>query len=105
MKRSSSLSIKRIKERTSRTSLTILLAVFVFTILVSAIALAAVGFWILTKLNLIVYIDGEIQLGKVTLFMTIISLVIGGVISFFASRIPLRPVFIGRIGGNGPALI
>ena len=91
MKRSS-LSIKKIKETTSRTSLTIVFAVFVFTILVSAIAIAAFGFWILTKLNVIVDIDGELQLGKVTLFMTIISLIIGGVISFFASRIPLRPV-------------
>lgn len=86
------LSIEKIKEKTSRTSLTIVLSVFVFVILFSAIALTALGLWLLTKAGVTVDMDGELQLGQVILFMSLISLVIGAVISFFGSRIPLKPV-------------
>ena len=79
------------KERSSRSSLTIAFSIIVFIILLSAIALAAFGLWGLTKLGVTVDIDGELQLGQVILFMSLISLIIGFVITFFGSRIPLKP--------------
>ena len=92
MKKAKHLNIDKWKEKTSRRSLTIVLSVFVFIILFSAIALTALGLWLLTKAGVTVDMDGELQLGQVILFMSLISLVIGAVISFFGSRIPLRPV-------------
>ena len=92
MKKSPKISIAKLKEQTSRTSLAIMLSVFVFTIILSAIALTALGLWILSMAGVIVNINGELQLGLVILFMSLISLVIGTVITFFSSRIPLKPV-------------
>ena len=92
MKKPKRLNIAKIKEKTSRMSLTIVLSVFVFGILFSAIALTALGLWILTKAGVTVDIDGKLQLGQVILFMSLISLVIGAVIAFFSSRIPLKPI-------------
>ena len=92
MKKPRRLSIEKIKEKTSRSSLTILLSIFVFAILFTAIALTALGLWILTMAGVIVDINGELLLGQVILFMVLISLVIGFVITFFSSRIPLKPV-------------
>lgn len=92
MKKTSKLSIEKTKERTSRTSLTLILSIFVFVILLTAVMISALALWILTKANIIGSNDGEIELGKFILFMSLISLVIGGVMSFFLSRIPLKPV-------------
>ena len=92
MKNRKHLNIAKIKEKTSRMSLTIMLSFFVFAILLSAIALTALGLWILTKENVIVDMEGKLQLGSVILFMSLSSLIIGGVIAFFSSRIPLKPV-------------
>lgn len=92
MKKSKHLKVEKIKEKRSRKSLTIFLSVFVFIILFSAIALTALGLWILTKAGVTVDMDGYLQLGQVILFMSLISLVIGAVIAFFSSRIPLKPV-------------
>ena len=92
MKKPKVLNIGRIKERTSRSSLTIALSIFVFIIILSAIALTALGLWLLTLAGVTVDMDGRLQLGQVILFMSIISIVIGAVIAFFSSRIPLKPV-------------
>lgn len=99
MKKSRFLSIKRIKERTSRSSLTIVLSCFVFSILFVAISLTALGLWLLTGAGVTVDMDGQLQLGLIILFMLLISLIIGGVIAFFSSRIPLKPVnvFINKM--------
>ena len=86
------LNIDKIKEKTSRTSLTIGLSVFVFVIIFVAIALTALGLWILTVAGVTVDMYGELQLGLVILFMTIISLVIGFLIAFSSSHLPLKPV-------------
>ncbi len=86
------ITIEKIKERTSRTSLTLAFSIFVFLILLAAIALTALGLWLLTKAGVIVDVDGELQLGQVILFMSLISLIIGGTSTFFSSRIPLKPV-------------
>ncbi len=92
MKKVPALSIEKLKERTSRTSLTLALSIFVFVILLAAIGLTALGLWLLTNAGVIVDVDGDLQLGQVTLFMSLISLIIGGVATFFSSRIPLKPV-------------
>lgn len=81
-----------LKEKTSRTSLTIAFSIFVFAIILSAVALTALGLWILTKAGITLDVDGELQLGTVILFVSLTSLIIGGVIVFFSSRIPLKPV-------------
>ena len=92
MKKLKHLNIGKLKEKTSRTSLTVVLSVFVFIIIFSAIALTALGLWLLTLAGVTVDMDGDLQLGQVILFMSLISLVIGAVIAFFGSRIPLKPV-------------
>ena len=92
VKKTPQLNIERLKERTSRTSLTIAFSIFVFAILLSAIALTALGLWLLAKANIIWGPDGNFQFGQLVLFMSLISLIIGGVIAFFSSRLPLKPV-------------
>lgn len=94
MKQSNSLNLdlKKIKEKTSRTSLMISLAIFVFAILLSAIAISAFGVWLLTKAGILLDGYGELQIRPLFLFMLISSLVIGSTIAFFSSRIPLKPV-------------
>lgn len=92
MKKAPSLNIEKIKKSTSRTSLTLAFSLFVFAILLAAIALTALGLWILTVAGVTVDINGELQLGLVILFMSLISLIIGGVTVFFSSRLPLKPI-------------
>ena len=92
MKKRNIPHIKKTRERKSRTSLTLALAIFVFLILLSAIALTALGLWLLTLAGVIVDMDGDLDLGLVILFMSIISLIIGGVVAFSSSRLPLKPV-------------
>lgn len=86
------LSLRKNRERPSRTSLTIVLAVFVFSILLLAIGLTALGTYILTTLGVLVNVDGSLDLGATILFMTLSSLIIGGLIAFFSSRLPLKPI-------------
>lgn len=86
------LSLSKIKESTSRMSLTLVLSIFVFSILMAAIGMTALGLLVLGKLGMLVDVNGVLQLGSVILAMTIISLVIGGVLTFFSSRIPLKPI-------------
>ena len=92
MKKSNRLNIEKLKEKTSRTSLTLVLSLFVFLIIITSIALTALGLWILTETGVIVNIDGEIQLGQLILSMSLISLIVGFIIAFFGSRIPLKPI-------------
>lgn len=92
MKKITQLAIDKIKEQTSRTSLTIMLSIFVFLVIFLAIGMAALGIWLLTFVGVAVDIDGNIQLGQVTLFMSVISLLIGGIITYFSSHLPLKPI-------------
>lgn len=86
------VNTRKNKERKSRASLTIVVSIFVFLILFAAIALTALGLWLLTMAGVTEDMDGELQLGLIILFMSLISLIIGGVIAFFSSRIPLKPI-------------
>lgn len=91
MKKTNHLSLEKIKESNSRTSLNLAFSIFVFVILLLAIAITALGLWLLTEAGVIIA-DGEIKLGRIILFMSLISLIIGSAITFFSSRIPLKPV-------------
>ena len=83
--------LSKTKEKTSRTSLTIGFSIFVFAILASAVMLTALGLWILTRAGVLVDIEGDLKLGSVILFMSLISLILGGALVFLTSRFPLRP--------------
>lgn len=82
-----------------RFSLTITLSLFAFCILVSAIGLAALGVYILSVTGAITGVDGELQTGTLILLMLLISVILGAVMAFFGSRIPLKPLnnFINKI--------
>jgi len=81
-----------LRQRGSRMSLTLVLAAFVFVILLAAIGLTSLGLWILARTGVMVDVDGQMELGSVILFMSLVSIVIGGVIAFFSSRLPLKPI-------------
>ena len=82
----------KIKERASRTSLMIVLALFVFSILLAAIGITSLCLYILAKVGILIDVNGELPLTTVILFMSLVSMVLGGVIAFFSSRIPLKPI-------------
>ena len=86
------INFEKIKEKTSRSSLTIVLSLFVFGTLLIAIAFTALGLWVLTLAGVTSDVDGDLQLGYIILFMFLISLIIGIVTAFLSSRIPLKPV-------------
>lgn len=92
MRKVPQLTVGKLKERKSRTSLTLVLSIFVFIILLAAVALTSFGLWILTKTGVLGKSGEGIELGQFILFMSLISLIIGGVIAFFSSRIPLKPI-------------
>lgn len=92
MKKSTHSHLQKIKERTSRTSLTLAFSIFVFMILAAAVMMTALGLWILMKTGVLVDMDGALNFGSVILFMSLISLIIGGIIVYFSSRLPLKPV-------------
>lgn len=85
-------AIENKREKRSRTSLTLALSTLVFVILVIAIALTALGLLLLSKFGVLEDIEGTIQLGPVILFMMLISLIIGGGITFLSCRLSLKPV-------------
>lgn len=83
---------KKGKEKRSRTSLTLAFSTLVFIILLVAIALTALGLLLLSRFGLLGDIEGELQLGPVIIFMMLISLIIGGGITFISCRLSLKPV-------------
>lgn len=87
-----SQKLRKIHERASRTSLTLVLAIFVFLILLLAIGLTVLLLYILAKTGVIVDVEGDVKLGTAFVLMLVISLVIGGLIAFFSSHIPLKPI-------------
>lgn len=86
------LSFQKIKEKTSRLSLTLVFSMVVFAVLLLSIALTAVGTWLLTRINIVVDFEENIRPTQVILFMSVISLIIGWVTSFALSHIPLKPI-------------
>ena len=84
--------LKKIKEKSSRTSLTVIFALFVFLILLAAIGLSALLLYILAKSGAIASADGELALGTTVLLMTTTSIVIGVGLSFLSMKLPLKPI-------------
>ena len=82
----------KIKERASRTSLMIVFAVFVFAILLAAMGITSLSLYVLAKLGVLIDVNGELPLSTAILFVSLVSIVIGGIIAFFSSRIPLKPI-------------
>lgn len=87
-----SQNLQKIKQKASRTSLTLFLAIFVFAILLTAVIMTALALVILARTDVILDSDGNIKFGNALVLMTVISLVIGGSLAFFSSRIPLKPI-------------
>lgn len=85
-------NLKKIKEQASRTSLTLVLAVFVFSILIFAIGLTVLALYILTKLGIFVDVDGGLDIGSALIFIFLVSFVISALIAFGSSHIPLKPL-------------
>ena len=84
--------LRIIKESASRTSLTLILAIFVFVILLSAIGLTAIATYVMSIAGVFVDVNGESDLGSIILAMSLVSVVIGGIIAFFSSKLPLKPI-------------
>lgn len=107
---------ERRKKREQRFSLTLLLAIVVFLILLVALSLAALTIFLLVKFDIIVSIDGQVDFGSLLLFMSLISLVIGSALTVLLGKIPLKPInklvngmnsladgnFETRLGYGGP---
>ncbi len=79
-------------DRRNRTSLTILLSLFVFCVLAAAIGLAVLGVYILQWAGVTGDIEEEMDMGTIVLLMSVISLILGWVLVFFSIRIPLKPI-------------
>lgn len=92
MKRLARFIINKIKDQISRTSFTIILSIFAFLILLLAIGLTALGIWLLTLAGVTVDMEGQLQLGPVILFMSLISFLIGATLTYFSSHLPLKPI-------------
>ena len=83
---------KRKREHPSRMSLTVILAVFVFLILAAAVGLTSLGFYGFARIGLLANEGGSRDIRSTILFMTLSSLIIGGLLAFFGSRLPLKPL-------------
>ncbi len=79
-------------ERKQRWSLTVVFSLIVLAILLAAIALAAGAVYVLVSLGALDRDGEDIGMLSVILLMAGISLVLGWVIVFFSSRLPLKPI-------------
>lgn len=79
-------------DRKRLTTLTLLLALFVFCLLLAAIGLAVLGVFILQWAGVISGMEDEMDMVVIVIFMSVISLILGWVLVFFSIRIPLRPI-------------
>ena len=79
-------------DRKRLTTLTLLLALFVFCILLAAIGLTVLGVFILEWAGVISGLDEEMDMAAIVIFMSVISLILGWVLLFFSIRIPLKPI-------------
>ena len=85
-------NLQKITKQAPRTSLTIVLSLFIFVVLLAAIMLTASTLYVLSLTGVFVDLQGEMQYGTIALFMALISIVIGAVIALASSIIPLKPI-------------
>ena len=81
---------KKNPERKQRVSLTVLLSLVVFVILLAAVTIAAVGVVLLNRFGLTV--NGGMSIEKAALLAIGVSALMGWVFSMFVFRIPLAPI-------------
>lgn len=97
--KSFSFDFGKFKDRKSRMSLTLVFSIAVFAIIAIALICAIIVLSLFVKLGYMTDVNGDINLMSLVLLMAGISVVMGFVIAFFSSKIPLRPVndFINKI--------
>lgn len=83
---------ERRKKREQRFSLTLLLAIIVFLVLLVALSLAAFTVYLLVQFDVIVSMEDQVDLGSFLLIMSLISLVIGAALTVLLGKIPLSPI-------------
>ncbi|MGM9641771.1 MAG: HAMP domain-containing sensor histidine kinase [Eubacteriales bacterium] len=81
-----------IENRKQRFALTLLVSVLVFIIITMAMVLTILTVYILLRLGVITSINGQLNFGDVVLFMSLISMLIGFVLTMLSSKILLMPV-------------
>ena len=79
-------------DRRNRTSLTIIVSLFVFCMLCAAIGLAVLGVYVLEWTGVMAGAVAEMDMGAIVMFMSVISLILGWVLVFLIIRIPLKPI-------------
>lgn len=79
------------EERKHRFALTLLVSAFVFVIITVAAGLAIAVVYVLLRLGVITSIDGQPEFKDVVIFMSLISMFIGFVITMLTSKISLKP--------------
>lgn len=79
-------------DRRGLTSLTIIVAIFVFCMLSAAIGLAVLGVYILKWTGVMAGDVAEMDMSAIVAFMSVISLILGWVLVFLLIRIPLKPI-------------
>ena len=85
-------SFFKFKEKKHRWSLTLVFSLVVFLVWLLAIALTAVTAYVLYLVGWIGNAEGTLKVGSIILFMSIISLFFGSLITFFSSKLPLRSI-------------
>ena len=79
-------------DRKGRTSLTLVVSLFVFCMLCAAIGLAVLGVYILKWTGVMAGAVDEMGMGAIVMFMSVISLILGWVLVLLLIRIPLNPI-------------
>ena len=96
MKKLPNIDIRKIKlkkiKKDQRFSLTVLFGVFVFAVLLIALAMASAVLWLLAETGFFGGDMDELSLGWVISFMGISSLIIGAGMSLLLGMVPLKPI-------------
>lgn len=79
------------REKKHRFALTLLVSFFVFVIIAVALSLAVGIMYLLLAINAIDSIDAKFELHDIVVLMSVISMVIGFIVTMFTSRFSLKP--------------
>ena len=83
---------RRQTERQRRISLSLAFSIAIFIVLLFAVVLAALAAYLLVRLGIIGDLGEGLTVWQLLLIMAGISLVLGSVLLFFTSKIPLHPI-------------
>ena len=86
------IGLKKRPQRQHRMSLTLLMSVMIFLILLVAILLAVLTVYIFIRTGVIGDLGSMMSIKHIILVMGVVSLVLGYVTAFFGSRVPLKPI-------------